>query len=373
MNVFRIGDKVRFLNEIGGGVVTKIINNDLVMIKNQDDWETPVMINELIPDVSVSYSKDDMENRRAKTQEFRPEDIFPEEEEEIEEEEEEHIFVEPDVSEMKELSSDLSFALVPDAEGNLATSNLEAYLINESGYKIFYNYMIKYKGRWLGRDSGTLDPETKIFLETYQRDDLNEFAAVKLQIIFYQEGAYYPVDPINRIIKLNMTRFYKETSFVKNDYFDENAIIYQIKEKESENIEIKEEELRKAFSQKPEAKKPAPVKVTPRPEKIEVDLHINSLVETVTGLSNSQILKIQMDQFQASMEEAIRNKIKKVVFIHGVGNGILKDEIRKEVVKKYKFDCQDASFQEYGYGATLVYIRQNYRPRKKHHKPGQKG
>jgi hypothetical protein len=373
MNVFRIGDKVKFLNEVGSGVVSKIINDEMVMIKNQDDWEMPVMIGELIPDVEASYSKEDKENRRSYTERFQPENIFPPEEDDEpdmdeEEAEEEHVFEEPEITEVKDLSSNLTFALVPDESGNLATSNLDAYLINESGYQIFYNYMIKYKGRWLGRETGTLDPETKMFLETYKRDDLNEFAAVCIQVIYHQDGAYFPQEPVNRQIKLNMTRFYKETSFVKNDYFDDNAIIYQINNQEAEVIDRKKEELLKSFVEKPEVKRPVPKKTAPKPEQYEINLHINELVETVGGLTNSQILKIQMDQVHASIKEAIENKVKKVVFIHGVGNGILKDEIRKLVGKQYHFDCQDASFREYGYGATIVFIRQNYRHGKQYHK-----
>ena len=57
------------------------------------------------------------------------------------------------------------------------------------------------------------------------------------------------------------------------------------------------------------------------------------------------------------MEENKNNKHKKIVFIHGVGNGVLKNEIRKALEKKYKWHTfQDASFKEYGYGATMVIV-----------------
>ena len=55
------------------------------------------------------------------------------------------------------------------------------------------------------------------------------------------------------------------------------------------------------------------------------------------------------------------NKSKKkriIVFIHGKGVGILKSEIIKAFKRDYKhLDYQDASFQEYGYGATMVIIK----------------
>lgn len=56
------------------------------------------------------------------------------------------------------------------------------------------------------------------------------------------------------------------------------------------------------------------------------------------------------------MESNAKNKGRKIVFIHGVGNGVLKNEIRKQLERKYKVYYQDASFREYGYGATMVII-----------------
>jgi dsDNA-specific endonuclease/ATPase MutS2 len=46
------------------------------------------------------------------------------------------------------------------------------------------------------------------------------------------------------------------------------------------------------------------------------------------------------------------------VFIHGKGDGVLRQALTKELNYRYKkHDVQDASFQEYGYGATQVTIR----------------
>ena len=71
-----------------------------------------------------------------------------------------------------------------------------------------------------------------------------------------------------------------------------------------------------------------------------------------------EILEIQMETFKQKLEEAKSAKIKRVVFIHGVGSGTLKLELRRELDKKSKvLNYQDASFKEYGYGATMVQIK----------------
>ena len=90
---------------------------------------------------------------------------------------------------------------------------------------------------------------------------------------------------------------------------------------------------------------------------LEVDLHIDELVESYKGMSNGQILTIQLRHCQAELENAIHNNVKKIVFIHGVGVGRLKHEIH-QLLSTYDFiQFRDASFAKYGAGATEVILR----------------
>ena len=90
---------------------------------------------------------------------------------------------------------------------------------------------------------------------------------------------------------------------------------------------------------------------------IVVDLHITELVDTTRGLSNADMLNLQIDKFSQIMDENLKNKGQKIVFIHGKGEGVLRNAILKELNHRYKgHDVQDASFREYGFGATQVTI-----------------
>lgn len=91
---------------------------------------------------------------------------------------------------------------------------------------------------------------------------------------------------------------------------------------------------------------------------MEVDLHINQLVKNTKGMSNYDILDLQMNTAKRKLEFAISNKIQKVVFIHGVGEGVLKSELHF-LFQKHSIRAYDASYQKYGLGATEVYIDQN--------------
>lgn len=90
----------------------------------------------------------------------------------------------------------------------------------------------------------------------------------------------------------------------------------------------------------------------------EVDLHIEKLLKSYKGLSNYEILNIQLDTAKRQLEFAIRKRIPRVVFIHGVGEGVLQSEL-SYLLKRYNVDFSEASYQKYGQGATEVYIYQN--------------
>lgn len=93
------------------------------------------------------------------------------------------------------------------------------------------------------------------------------------------------------------------------------------------------------------------------PEEIEVDLHIEELIDSHKGMGNAQILAVQMANFKRELNSAIRKKVKRLIIIHGVGEGVLKSEIRKELYESYpSIEHHDANYRKYGYGATEILI-----------------
>ncbi|MBT0608787.1 Smr/MutS family protein [Aequorivita echinoideorum] len=92
---------------------------------------------------------------------------------------------------------------------------------------------------------------------------------------------------------------------------------------------------------------------------MEVDLHIHHLVEKTRGLSNYDMLNIQMETAQRQLDFAISKRIQKIVFIHGVGEGVLKTELEFLFNRYENLKFYDADYQKYGKGATEVYIFQN--------------
>ncbi|MBP6558131.1 MAG: Smr/MutS family protein [Flavobacterium sp.] len=91
----------------------------------------------------------------------------------------------------------------------------------------------------------------------------------------------------------------------------------------------------------------------------EFDLHIEKLVKNYKGMSNHEILTLQSETAKRHIEFALRNRIPKIVFIHGVGEGILKSELDFMLGRYDNLTFQDANYQKYGQGATEVYFKQN--------------
>ena len=91
----------------------------------------------------------------------------------------------------------------------------------------------------------------------------------------------------------------------------------------------------------------------------EFDLHIEKLVPNKRGMSNYDILTLQTETAKRHIEFAIKNRIPKIVFIHGVGEGILKAELDFLLGRYDNIAFQEANYQKYGQGATEVFIKQN--------------
>ena len=111
--------------------------------------------------------------------------------------------------------------------------------------------------------------------------------------------------------------------------------------------------------EKPARRKSVRVKSKERFEPtMEVDLHINQLVKSARGMANHDMLSLQLDTAKHKLEWAISKRVQKVVFIHGVGEGVLKMEL-EYLLGRYNVKYYDANYQKYGLGATEVYIFQN--------------
>jgi hypothetical protein len=353
------GDKVRFLNSVGGGIVTAFHGKDQVLVEDENGFDVPVLIAEC---VVVGEADRRMENKD-------PEPYIPPVKATVPVNEPcrktdvqaSYTFEETPRGERL----NVSFAFLPVEPKNFMQTSFESYLINESNYYLYFNYMSCRNNSWTSRCHGLIEPDTKIFIEEFEKSALNELEHICIQLMAFKEGKPFSLkNTISVELRQDTVKFYKLHCFTKNDFFEEDALILPLvtNDMPEKQMLISATDVREAmYEWKKEdrrAPQPATGKAKPADNVIEVDLHINQLIETTSGMNNAAILDCQMSKFHEVMKANTGKKGQKIVFIHGKGEGILRTALEKELKTTYKHQSrfQDASFREYGFGATLVII-----------------
>lgn len=341
----KIGDEVRFLNTMGGGIVKGFQGKDIILVEDETGFEIPVLVREC---VLISADGKTQVKQAHKSAASAPQAQVEEGYEIIETKEGEAISVY-----LAYLANDIK---------SLSSSDFECYLVNDSNYFLSYNYMNVANNGWISREHGEIEPNTKIFVDEFAHEDLNNLENVCLQFIAYKEDKPFTLKkPVSQEIKIDTTKFYKLHSFKENVFFDEKAIIYTVieKDKEKQSTIVSPQELQEAMmSKEPERPKRQRIEKKEKNNIIEVDLHAHEVLETTAGLDNADILEYQLKIFREIMDQNKKKKGQRIVFIHGKGEGVLKNALADELRKNYKTATyQDASFQEYGFGATMVVIR----------------
>lgn len=341
----QIGDKVRFLNTTGGGIIKGFKGKDIILVEDEDGFEVPVLIKEA---VLIQPANEIQVRSTVKS----TGDVFVQPQK-IKEE-----YIPVETKEGEQLNVFLAY--LPLDIKNLSTTNFECYLINDSNFYLSFNYMSRGDDGWKSRYTSIIEPNTKLFIDEFDRSDLNELERVCLQFFAYKQNKPFSLKNSYSVeVHIDTVKFYKLHSFKENDYFDDDAIVYPVVRRDlaEKELIISPEALQEAMREK-ERPRIQPIVKKEKKTLLEIDLHIDELLDSTVGLSSGDILEYQLSKFNEIMNEHLRNKGLKIVFIHGKGDGVLKNAILKELQMKYKtMYFQDASFKEYGYGATMVTIK----------------
>ncbi len=344
--MIKVGDRVKFLNDVGGGVVTGFIGKNMVNVENEDGFEIPYPVSQL---VNISAPGMNAEKKEQKSEKTEPERKIQAKE----------VEVKGRIIEGKN-SADFYFCMVPVVSNNPVGGDIELFLANDSNFTVLYHYSHFSNGKNYSVKHGTVVANSRILLESLGQHNLNEVPEFGFQLMYFQNEENDWHEPIQKRFKINPLKFYKETSFQQNRFFEKNAMILQIAGNilKTEIDKLSEEDFKKVVKSKQEEQEQK-FQVKKKPQEIvEVDLHINELIDNAYGLSNIEMLQLQRERVETEMRSAIQAGVKKIVFIHGVGQGVLKKEISDLLKSRFpKYSFHDASFQEYGYGATMVILR----------------
>lgn len=400
----KIGDKVQFLSEIGGGIIAGFTGKDIALVEDEDGFQIPTPISDLVvTSTGDEYSSSKVVAKKggaeAEAANADPDSFsmsvkakmnaYDEEAEAYEEEydaADREVTYKAPVQERKGGNKlNVHYAFVPKDVKNFTKTDFDCYLVNDSNYYVRFLYMSVEGAEYTLRAEGELEPNTKLFLETFSLDQLNEISRIRLQMLSFKRDKTFVARPVCDVLfKVDKVKFFKLHTFQDNEFFESPALLYQIvkddevaqlkpidadklvyTEEEEEAGKKKQGTLASEVSYKKlkgleslNTSSHAKASKSSNDDLLVVDLHAEELLETTAGMGNADILNYQLDYFRRILEENKANKGKRIVFIHGKGEGVLRHALVNELRYRYKnYRYQDASFQEYGYGATQVTIR----------------
>ena len=231
----KIGDKVRFLSEVGGGRVSGFQGKNIVLVEDEDGFDVPMKINEV-----VVVGDEDYDTRHVvEVKKQLAKEAKAEEPEELEPADRPVTFrAKPEERKGGDkLSAFLAF--VPMDVKELSQTRFESYFVNDSNYYMRYVYMTAENNSWQVRATGEAEPNTKEFIEEFGREDLNQLEHACLQIIAYKKDKYFLLKPtVNALINIDPVKFYKLHTFRENDFFEQPALIYTIIENDVQKIKV---------------------------------------------------------------------------------------------------------------------------------------
>jgi len=380
---FQVGDKVKFLNTSGGGIISKIISPTLVCVMIEDGFEIPTMATELVkvdPKGKAERMFDeDFGGSRQSAVGSRQSSVSNQQLKEITQNSE----LKTQNSELRTQNSDLpdrqsplgnySFitknspgvylVFVPHDQKWLVTGMVEIYLVNHTAMDVLYTFFLEGEKELSGKDYDVLFAGNKILIDTIDRDVLLKWTKGIVQLLFFSEKPDNIYMPVNSEFDISPRRFNDENHYKASQFMEEKLLLVSLAQMAAlstvmtrEESKMDEEALIR--QQAMEVRSASLIeKHQTGPREAVVDLHIGELLENFTDLTPHEILKYQMDYFTRCIESAAEKNFRKVTFIHGVGHGVLKSNIIRKVKEYEQAESHLASIEKFGVGAIDVSIK----------------
>lgn len=379
----KIGDKVRFLSEVGGGRVSGFQGKDIVLVEDEDGFEIPTSVRDVVVVEQDDYAMGKMISAKMEAQQKAEEhaatelhqdsrsikSILNDHDEQTDMHVDEYDAADREITfrapvQEREGGNKLSayLAFVPVDIKEITHTRFETYIVNDSNYYIHYSYLVAEGNAWTLKSVGEVEPNTKLFIEEFGREVLNDMGRICVQLTAYKKDKPFLLKPaIDVQFRIDPVKFYKLHVFEENEFFEQPSLLFTIVDNDEvarplvvDSKRLKEQMYKDEKIIAHEGKK----KRQKDDGTLVIDLHADELLETTAGMNAADILHYQLDVFKKTMDENKKKKGQKIVFIHGKGEGVLRHALVHELNYRYK-SCtyQDASFQEYGYGATQVTIK----------------
>ena len=140
----KVGDRVRYLNAVGGGVVVRIAKD--IAYVDEDGFETPVLARECVVVEPAEPAK-----KAASVPASKVVTVPSVEKAYAPEEDDEDSFAVEERPEGEKLN--IALAYIPDESKHLNTTRFSCYLVNDSNYYLYFSYLSRDDEGWRTRYS----------------------------------------------------------------------------------------------------------------------------------------------------------------------------------------------------------------------------
>lgn len=314
---YKLGDFVRFVDEKMEGFVTRIIDEQMIGVTGDDDFEIPVLASKVtfVHGYEANGTKStapDLNTAQIPAAEFATKGVY--------------------------------LGLANDAKAN---SVIHFYLINDTSFHLLVALTTENQQKYKGEHAEIIGPKKAVKVYSAQLADMQVWPKFIFNVTFYTTQNIKPEAPLLKTEKLKA----KDLAGAKKKLplLDAQGWLIQLDEPE---LIIDAQKLKESFhkptEEKKEIGKPAG----------EVDLHIDKLRDDYQFLQSSEILNIQLAYFIKALDAAIVHQLPDITFIHGSGNGTLRMELHKLLSKNKRIQTfMDARKEKFGYGATKIILK----------------
>jgi len=317
-----IGDRVRLVHFKQEGIITNFLPSNLVEVEIEDGFKMPVLRSEL---VTIAKEEKMAFNPKKRVEERTMQSTVTAE-------------------------SGFYLAFLP-----INDKQLSLYLINNTDIEVLFTLGEIKDSNYAGLSAGHLAKRSMQKVHEANLDRFDKWLPLLVQALYFRSGFASLKEPLTRKLTFVAGSFFKSKR--PAPVLDKEAYLFQIDQKITA---IDPEKLKESLTERlaPAPESPKMVVLPPRQRNLEVDLHIEHLTEQSASLNAGQMLELQLAFFEKKIDAAILANIDEVTFIHGVGNGTLRNEIQKRLSKHPHVQFfQDAKKERFGYGATMAKLK----------------
>ena len=229
----KIGDKVRFLSETGGGRVAGFQGKNIVLVEDEDGFQVPMLQSQVVVIGDEDYGTDhvvQVKQRQAQQAAVAKNASSATAAPADEEPAERPVTFRPKPEERKggeQLSAYLAF--VPMNVKELSQTRFEAYFVNDSNYYMRFAYFSAQGASWRLRHTAEVEPNMLLFIEEFGREDLPQIERVAVQVVAYKREKPFLLKPALDVqLRIDGVKFYKVHTFESNKFFEEPSLLYPL-------------------------------------------------------------------------------------------------------------------------------------------------